>query len=151
MQSDLLEDLPGRPLLIEKGLMKKNAIVIASIMFVSGCASPQARYSSDYSDPSLSARSDPATGGYASGVSGSESYDHHNNTSVNDFHADSSVRGGSNEARGWAERDFLSTEGTPQPINPAIQADSSIRGGSNEARSGNSYHSSNDQPIENPD
>ena len=82
--------------------MKKNAIVIASIMFVAGCATNQGRYSSNYSqDPFLSAQYDPAMGGYADGISGSATYNHQNNTSVNDFHADSSIRGGSNEARGW--------------------------------------------------
>jgi osmotically-inducible protein OsmY len=33
----------------------------------------------------------------------------------------------------------------------SIKADSSIRGGSNQARYGNSFHSSGDQPLQNPD
>src|SRR5262245_38491453 len=120
--------------------MKKNAIVIAGIMFVAGCATNQGRYSSSYQqNPSLSAQYDPAMGGYPSGVSESASYNHPNNTSVNDFHADSSIRGGSNEARGWSQRDFLSTEETPHPMNPALQADSSMRGGSTESRQSERY------------
>jgi hypothetical protein len=89
------------------------------------------------SDPSLAAQYDPASSGsFATGVSGSAAgaYDSHNpQTSVEDYHADSSVRGGSNEARGVA-RTHLETEGAAQPINPAEQADSSIRGGSVQAR-----------------
>jgi len=116
--------------------MKKNAIVIAGIMFATGCATNQGRYStsSSYEDPSVSAQYDPAMGGYSSGVSGTASSPHRNNTGVNDYHADSSTQGGSNEARGWSQRDFLPTEGSPHPINPAVQADSSIRGGSPMAR-----------------
>jgi osmotically-inducible protein OsmY len=121
--------------------MKKNAIVIGGILFVAGCATEQSRYSStDYQhDPSLSAQFDPAMGGSASGVSGSGSYEHLNNTSVNDFHADSSIRGGSSEARGWAQRDFLSGEPSAHPMNPAVQADSSVRGGSTGGRESNWY------------
>ncbi len=126
--------------------MKKNAVVIAGIMFVAGCATNQARYSSDSADPSLSAQYDPATGGYPSSSSGSENR-HLNNTSVNDFHADSSIRGGSNEARGWAQRDFLPTEGASHPINPAVQADSSIRGGSMKAREIDQYHSADSSGL----
>jgi len=129
--------------------MKKNAILIASIMFVAGCATNQARYSStDPVDPSLSAQYDPATGGYPSSSSGSN-YRHFNNTSVNDFQADSSIRGGSNEARGWAQRDFLPTEGVAHPLDPAVQADSSLRGGSVSARQSDWYRqndSSNGTP-----
>jgi osmotically-inducible protein OsmY len=143
----LLEQFLESWLFIEKGFMKKNAIMIASIMFVAGCAT-NARYSSNYqNDPSLSAQYDPASGGYPSAISGAASYDHANNTSVNDFHADSSVRGGSNEARGWAQRDFLPSEGTPHPMNPAVQADSSIRGGSNAARQSDWYREGNSSDL----
>ena len=67
--------------------MKKNAIVIASILFAAGCTTNQSRYTSnDQQDPSVSVQYDPAMGGYPSGVSG---YEHLNNTAVSDFHADS--------------------------------------------------------------
>lgn len=155
--------------------MKKNAIVIASILFVAGCATNPGGYStarqdstltaptSDVamsrstemvartpqgelippSDPSLSTQYDPAMGGFGSAVSGSASSEatpHRNmNLSVNDYHADSSVQGGSNLARGWA-RENLPTEPAPvHPLNPAAQADSSIRGGSMAARQSDYY------------
>src|SRR5580765_714226 len=138
--------------------MKKNAIAIASIMFVTGCAT-NGRYTgqtdsaldtSDValsrsemiasSDPSLSAQYDPASGGFDGYVSGSDSSSiHRNYTSVSDYHADSSVQGGSNEARGWDGRHDLRTEEMPHPLNPAVQADSSIRGGSMQARQSDWY------------
>lgn len=126
--------------------MKKNAIVIAGIMCVAGCATSRGGYhgsTSSYgshedltppSDPSLSAQYDPALGGFNSTVSESASSTSSNpQLSVNDYHADSSVQGGSNEARGYARRN-LPTEGTPHPMDPSVQADSSIRGGSAMAR-----------------
>jgi osmotically-inducible protein OsmY len=124
--------------------MKKNAIVIASILFVAGCATEQSHYSSSYyqHDPAVSAQYDPAMGGAPSGVSGSGAHEHFNNTSVSDFHADSSIRGGSSEARGWAQRDFLPGETTAHPMNPAVQADSSMRGGSTVGRESNWYRES---------
>jgi len=122
--------------------MKKNAIVIASILFAAGCASHEGTRQSSNS------QYDPAMGGYASSGSGSDSYGHHNTQlSVNDFHADSSVRGGSNEARGWAQRDFLPTEGTPHPLNPAMQADSSVRGGSTAGRQSDWYKESDSSDL----
>jgi len=120
--------------------MKKNAIVIGSILFVAGCATEQSHHSRNYQhDPALSAQYDPAVGGSAFGVSGSAGSEHLNNTAVNDFHADSSIRGGSGEARGWAQRDFLPGEPSADPINPAVQADSSVRGGSTAGRENNWY------------
>jgi len=125
--------------------MKKNAIAIASIMFVAGCAT-NGRYSTAQTDstygrdPSLAAQYDPAAGGSEGSVSGSDSsVAHRNYTSVNDYHADSSIQGGSNEARGWDRRRDLPSEGTPHPLNPAVQADSSIRGGSVQARQSDWY------------
>ena len=97
--------------------MKKNAVLIAGIMFVAGCASSQserASYDSTYDSPSAS-------------VSASYSHD--------DISADSTKRGGSLDARGYdqdANNDEL--EGAPDPINPGKEADSSIRGGSVFAR-----------------
>ena len=97
--------------------MKKNAVLIAGIMFVAGCASSQserASYDSIYDSPSAS-------------VSASYSHD--------DISADSTKRGGSLDARGYdqdANNDEL--EGDPDPINPGKEADSSIRGGSVFAR-----------------
>lgn len=134
--------------------MKKNAIIIAGIMFAAGSAVRAADYGGSTppdisvsrsteltarnpqgelvppSDPSLSTQYDPASrGSFGTGEYGS----HNSSTSVRDYHADSSVRGGSNEARGVA-RSHLGTESSSRPMDPAIQADSSIRGGSNEAR-----------------
>jgi len=156
--------------------MKRNAILIASIMFAAGCATKESNYrtSSSYSppppvnvsagqstelvartpqgelippsDPSLSAQYDPAMGSAGTSVTGTMSSDqvqHRNNLNVSDYHADSSVPGGSNEARGWSTRDHLPTEGTAQPIDPAVQADSSIRGGSSQARQTDWYRPSN--------
>jgi hypothetical protein len=133
--------------------MKKNAIAIASIMFVAGCAT-NGRYSTAQTDstygrdPSLSAQYDPATGGSQGAVSGTDSSDAHRNyTSVNDYHADSSIRGGSNDARGWQRPGGLSTEDAPHPLNPAVQADSSIRGGSMQARQSDWYSNGPFEPT----
>ena len=105
--------------------MKKNAVLIAGIMFVAGCASSQserASYDSIYDSPSAS-------------VSASYSHD--------DISADSTKRGGSLDARGYdedANNDEL--EGAPDPINPGKEADSSIRGGSVFARDRDWNHDS---------
>lgn len=154
--------------------MKKNAIVIASILFVAGCATNQgystARHDSTYSsptsdvamsrstemvartpqgelippsDPSLSAQYDPAIGGFDSTVTGSASSDvsprRNMNLSVGDYHADSSVQGGSNQARGWANENLTTEPPAAHPMNPAVQADSSMRGGSMRARQSDYY------------
>jgi hypothetical protein len=98
-------------------IMKKNAILIAGIMFVSGCAS-------NYSQR---AQYD-ATHDTSATVSSSYAYS-------DDISADSSKRGGSLDARGYdqdANNDDI--EGTPDPLNPGRKADSSLRGGSIFAR-----------------
>ena len=143
--------------------MKKNAILIAGIMFVAGCASSDGRrasYSSyDYPsrydhadvrvsstevverdsmgrviapaqvDTSTTVTVDPAAGAHGTSVTGSaRSYS-------DDISADSSVRGGSLDARGYdqdANNDEI--EGAPDTINPGKEADSSVRGGSIYAR-----------------
>lgn len=133
--------------------MKKNAIVIAGIMCVAAGATSQAQTAKSdcdsvtsaqtevISDPSVAAQHDPASGGYASGVSGSvsSSTDRNMHLSVGNYHADSSVRGGSNQARGFTQGS-LDAEGIPHPMNP-FQADSSLRGGSSMAR-GRERHNS---------
>ena len=165
--------------------MKKNAVIIASILFATGCATHDHRTASSSEsygtshvaesqstgliertpqaellpppDPSLSSQYDPASSGnFGASVSGSASGSSGNRnelTSVEDYHADSSIRGGSNEARGVA-REGLPTEGPGQPLNPAYQADSSIRGGSAEARDpearGTDLESSSIAPNESP-
>jgi len=128
--------------------MKKNAIVIASIMFVAaGCASNGTYYgsssTSDYDTPPIATQHDPAAGNSGTIVTGTEISSYHDsrnpNQSVNDFHADSSIRGGSNEARGYAGRN-LPTEGAAHPLDRSVQADSSIRGGSNYGRFQNKHY-----------
>jgi len=134
--------------------MKKNAILIASIVFVAGCATnkesnrvtayPSGSYGqSGYisipenreatvnpSHPSVASQYDPS----ASGSFGNATDNGHNElTSVDDYHADSSVRGGSNQARGVA-RNGLPVESVPPAMSPSLQADSSVRGGSMQAR-----------------
>jgi len=118
--------------LFKKGLMKKNAVLVASILFVAGSAVAKG---DDYaskrpvSDPTVSSQYDPA-----SHASGSALGSHNSQTSVGDYHADSSVRGGSNEARGVARNHLSFERRAAHPMNPALQADSSIRGGSVQAR-----------------
>src|SRR5688500_16873687 len=98
--------------------MKKNAVLIAGIMFVAGCASSQserASYDSTYDSPSATV---------------SASY-----SDSDDISADRTKQGGSLDVRGYdqdANNDEL--EGAPDPINPGKEADSSIRGGSVFAR-----------------
>ena len=140
---------------------KKNAALVAGIMFVGGCATSEAQRASynspsryDRADVSVSSTEtierdahqralapvdvdtstavsyDAAHGSHGATVSGS--YSQNND---DDISADSSIRGGSLDARGYdqdANDDEL--EGTPDPINPGKQADSSIRGGSVNAR-----------------
>jgi osmotically-inducible protein OsmY len=132
-EGHLLEQFPEGLFFIEKGkIMKTNAIIIASIMFVAGTAASRADDQSKYessSTPPVSSQYDPASGSYGTSVSGSGySSDQNTSTSGGNFHADSSVRGGSNEARGVA-RSGLDSEGPAQSLNPSMQADSSIRGG----------------------
>ena len=158
-----------------KGLMKRNAILVASIMFVAaGCATNDRAYQSARStsddtpdiavsrssemmvrtpygepippsDSRFSAEYDPAaSGGFAASASGSSS--DNQLTSVDDYHADSSVRGGSNEARGVA-REHLGYEGAPSPMDPSTQADSSLRGGSAQARQQSWTRSSQYEPT----
>ena len=144
--------------------MKKNAILIAGILFVAGCASSdsqRASYSSydypsrydradvrvsstetverdsmgrviapSYVDTSTTVTVDPAAGSYGTSVTGGS-----RSHSDDDISADSSVRGGSLDARGYhqdANNDEI--EGKPNPINPGKEADSSVRGGSIYAR-----------------
>ena len=103
-------------------------------------------------DPTTAAQHDPAAvGSYGSSISGSASGQEYEADSgaefeINDrdggtdykdseIRADSSIRGGSLEARGYdreANNDEIET--APNPINPGKQADSSIRGGSLYAR-----------------
>ncbi len=158
--------------------MKKNAIVIASILFVAGCASGPtnystrtgARYAAPTSDVvlnsntemttrspqggmippsnlSLSAQQDPAMGAFRADVSGTGTSTTGMASSVLDGEprADSSVRGGSNMARGWDPRANLPVERSPIPLNPALQADSSVRGGSPMVRQSDWY---NQGPVE---
>src|SRR5687767_1444192 len=96
--------------------MKKNAVLIAGIMFVAGCATSEAqRASYDSSNDSTTV---------------ARSYNAHD-----DISADSSKRGGSIDARGYhQDANNNEVEGAPDPINPGKEADSSIRGGSVFAR-----------------
>jgi hypothetical protein len=149
--------------------MKKNAILVAGILFVAGCAHERGGYATAsvgqgygtmdntyarVSGPevidrdadgrvvaSSSTRSTSPTSQYAS--SGGFA-------TTDNIRADSSIRGGSNEARGYTQSSQSSQEAQanlgsrveatpqsptePQAINPEAQADSSIRGGSLEAR-----------------
>ncbi len=104
--------------------MKKNAVLIASIMFVAGCATNEAQrasYDSSYDSGTVS-----------------PSYSEHD-----DISADSTKRGGSLDARGYhqdANNDEV--EGAPDPINAGKEADSSIRGGSVFARERDWNHDS---------
>ncbi|HEV8542189.1 MAG TPA: BON domain-containing protein [Verrucomicrobiae bacterium] len=123
--------------------MKKNAILIAGIMFVAGCATHQGGYvastsgsgSSSYEPRDHTIRSTETIDRNAQGepvgamdLTTAGQYDSAN------FHADSSRRGGSNEARGWRNYGRTDYDVASHPMNPAVQADSSIRGGSMESR-----------------
>jgi hypothetical protein len=160
--------------------MKKNAILIAGIMFAAGAAT-QAQNSS-YDNPatnshgsetaaedfSTATQHDPAadsataSGSLSGTVSGNvsgASYDVPNSSnpeaelsvsdsdhdtaygiesssdSSSDVSADSSIRGGSLEARGYDQgADDDEVEPYAEPINPGKQAESSVRGGSIYAR-----------------
>ncbi len=104
--------------------MKKNAILIAGIMFVAGCATHQGGYGT------------ASTGSSSSVIPSTASqYD----SASADIRADSSIRGGSNEARGWRNYGRSDYETGSPHMNSPFQADSSIRGGSNEARGGRDY------------
>lgn len=146
-------------------LIKRNAILVAGILFAGAAAQAQ---NSDYGassssrldtsdaavsgtenldrrpnqavipitpvDPSNAQQHDPAAAGsYEAVVSGSD--DHSTEDDGSDVSADSSIRGGSIEARGY-DQDANNDEIEPpaEPINPGKQADSSIRGGSVGAR-----------------
>jgi hypothetical protein len=157
-----------------KGIMnmKKNAALVAGILFVAGCASSQgqrAGYSTydssshyDRADVSVSstehverapnqsprasadidvstAVSGDTSAGYSRSYSDAdESYggsgEYYSGTSSS-IKADSSIRGGSLDARGYdQEANNDEIEGPADAINPGKQADSSIRGGSIYAR-----------------
>ena len=132
--------------------MKRNAALIAGIMFVAGCASSysqRAHYDATYDSPSREDRADvrlssteqierdshqnvipPSQIDASAAISSSYAYNEHD-----DISADSTKRGGSLDARGYdqdANNDEL--EGSPDPLNPGKKADSSIRGGSIFAR-----------------
>lgn len=142
--------------------MKKNAVLVAGIMFVAaGCASSQgqrASYDSSYDYPSSYDRADvrvssaevverdaqqraiaPSYVDTSTAVSVDSAAGAPGGTVSHsyssDVSADSSKRGGSLDARGYhqdANNDEV--EAAPDPINPGKQADSSIRGGSLSAR-----------------
>jgi len=97
--------------------MKRNAILIAGILFVAGCASNRDHY---------------GRAGLETGTSSSD-YNASVDTSSHHIAADSSVRGGSMAARGY-DQNWNDQELATHPMNPAYQADSSIRGGSLGAR-----------------
>lgn len=84
-------------------------------------------------DPGLSYNYNSASGASASSSKGSASGEL-KGTSPAPFKADSSIRGGSNEARGMRDLQTGREDSSGTPLNPAVQADSSIRGGSVEAR-----------------
>ena len=95
--------------------MKKNAIIIAGILFVAGASQAQ----QDSSDR------------YKSSSPLCEEHSLHQD----DISADSSRRGGSLDARGYLQHENNNEiEGAPDALNPGKQADSSIRGGSIFAR-----------------
>ncbi|MGN6385629.1 MAG: hypothetical protein ACTHMT_05260 [Verrucomicrobiota bacterium] len=98
--------------------MKKNAILVAGILFLAGCATHQGGSASYESGSRMNGATTPtsqyaSSGGYAR---------------TDDIHADSSIRGGSAEARGYKM--------SPNPQEPSsssdrnFQADSTIRDGS---------------------
>jgi hypothetical protein len=96
--------------------MKKNAALIAGIMFVAAGASTYGQSATQSSSHS----------------SHSSSFEHGTGVAViSDVSADSSIRGGSLDARGYhQDENNDELESAPKPINPGKQADSSIRGGS---------------------
>jgi hypothetical protein len=150
--------------------MKKNAIMIAGILFAAGASQAQQESSDRYrssspsqydtgsalnssetverdargvavpsTSPDSSATihdSDGSLSGQANGgnfqVSGDTDYESdHSLANESDISADSSVRGGSLDARGYNQHENDDeVEGVPHPINPGKQADSSLRGGS---------------------
>jgi hypothetical protein len=98
--------------------MKKNAILVAGILFLAGCATHQGGSASYESGSSMNGATTPtsqfaSSGGYAR---------------TDDIHADSSIRGGSAEARGY------NTSSNPQePSRSAdrdFRADSTLKDGS---------------------
>jgi hypothetical protein len=151
--------------------MKKNAILIAGIMFAANAAA-QAQNPDDITQsPSRSIASDPYVNSTedidraptqaaaapsadtsvtvestwendaSSSESGSLNEYNYSTSDDSDIKADSSIRGGSLDARGHdqdANDDEI--EPAPDPINPGKQADSSIRGGSIYARERNWNH-----------
>lgn len=122
--------------------MKKNAILVAAILFINAGANARAQsdYSDDYSDLNARGRTiqnteninrTPQGAPAPSEMATSSQYDP---ASVNRFRADSSIRGGSNEARGLRNYGRTDYDTSSHPMNPPVKADSSIRGSSNEAR-----------------
>jgi len=123
--------------------MKKNAILVASILFIAGCAHQRNSYRADLdsrgtiypanntevivrdSEGNIVATTPSDSGVAAQYDSGTSSPGH--------IMADSSKRGGSMEARGY-NSDMNEHEITTNPMNPAYKADSSIRGGSTAGR-----------------
>jgi hypothetical protein len=140
---------------VEKGriFMKKNAILIAGIMFTAaGCATGGQGGMAGYTNGSSTASSQLTEnsgntirssevidrGAYGQPVAPSQisTAGQYDPGSSQVFQADSSMRGGSNEARGSRDLSAQTENTSGQPINPVVQADSSIRGGSVQARQG---------------
>src|SRR3954467_9903593 len=139
--------------------MKKNAILIAGIMFVAGCATHQGGYGSastesasgSYDAPGNTIRNTETIDRTPQGeptspfaATTSSQYDSAN------FHADSSIRGGSNEARGLRNYGRTDYDTSTNPDSP-WHADSSTRGGSNEARGLRNYGRTDYDTSTNPD
>jgi len=132
--------------------MKKNAVLIAGIMFTAaGCATGGQGGMAGYTSGSSTASSSQLTENSGNTIRSSEVIDRgaygepvapsqistagqYDPGSQSAFQADSSVRGGSSEARGSRDLAAQSEDSLGQPINPAVQADSSIRGGSLQSR-----------------
>jgi hypothetical protein len=98
--------------------MKKNAILVAGILFLAGCATHQGGSASYESGSRMNGATTPtsqyaSSGGYAR---------------TDDVHADSSIRGGSAEARGYKMSSNPQEPSSSSDRN--FQADSTIRDGS---------------------
>ncbi len=119
--------------------MKKNAIIIAGILLAAGASQAQQDSSERYQSSSTqtAADSEQYVDDSTRDTDAKAEYSPHLHR---DIHADSSIRGGSLEARGHQDGNYDEIEGVPKPINPGKQADSSIRGGSIFARERNWNH-----------
>jgi osmotically-inducible protein OsmY len=135
--------------------MKKNAIMVAGILFAAGASEAQQDSYDRFRSPSETTR-----GSISAQVNG-ENYEadaeeefrindserdtdfeaEHSLHLNDDISADSSVRGGSLDARGYRQYENNDEiEGVPDPLNPGKKADSSVRGGSIHARERNWNH-----------